>query len=208
MAATQPRRSLRPEHEGAAMKEQRALVLAIVGLIPVGAEAKPPLQCTLTAADKAANARLSFDAFDQKGVLPSTWRALSNRGCWEAASEAMESYQIESSVTDKVHREDLAFHLGQSLAKSGRKQDAAIAVASAAPGPGTDSHGLDWNTYVTGTWAYLVRDKPKLQNAYQRLSKEAGRGNQFNAAALSGLIHCFNRPYSVAYARSCRIRSN
>lgn len=169
--------------------------------------AEPDTVCVLTPADKAANARLSFDEFDQKGTLPSTWRTLSNRDCDLAAVEAMQSYLIEGAAGTPAERGDLLFHLGQSLAMTGRTQEAAIAVAAARNG-NPEPDGFDWQTYVVGTWAFLVRDRERLSAMRDKLRTEPGLGNHLNTGALSGLLACFEKPYKEAYGKACRPASN
>ena len=178
--------------------------MALAVMVSASALARQPARCVLTEADRTVNAKLGFEDFDQKGILPSTWRALSNEGCFDAASEAMESYLLDGPVTDQRERADMSFHLGQTLALAGRTAEATVAMTAATSsgaGPGDD---LDWHTYVVGTWAFLARDWERLVSAKRRLSAEPGRGNQINAAALSGLDACFDRPYVEAYQKPCR----
>jgi hypothetical protein len=182
-----------------------SLVLAFALLLsagPPGGEIEPA--CHLTAADKAANAQLSFDDFDQKGVTPVTWRRLSNRGCHALAVEAAEDYLVHAHFRTASEQRDVMFHIGQSLGMSG-KYDAAALMVAGAKAPAAESSGdLDWNTYVDGTWAFLKRDKAALARAREILLAEPGKGNEINGAALAGLLACFDKPYEVAYGSACR----
>ena len=103
-----------------------------------------------TSAGKADNAKLSFQASDQIGTLPSTWRALDDRHCYGAAVEATKSYLVEGPVGTPEERSDLLFHLGQSLGMAGRNQEAALVIAGARRS-GIVLDGFDWETYVVGT---------------------------------------------------------
>ncbi len=159
--------------------------------------------CRLTSADKAANAKLSFDAFDQKGVTNVTWRKLEERGCHALALEADEDYLINGPTLSDDQKQDVMFHEAQSLAFMGRDVEAAHLVAAAIP-PDHSGHGeLDWTTYLTGTWAFLVEDKSLLDASAAKLSAEKGEGNVIDSAALRGLAKCFGRPYKTAYV-DCR----
>jgi hypothetical protein len=159
--------------------------------------------CHLTAADKAANAKLNFDAFDQKGVTSVTWRKLEERGCHAQAVAAAEDYLVEGPVLAADEKQDVLFHIGQSFAFWGREVESAHFVAAAIP-PDRGNHGeLDWTTYLVGTWAFLVKDKPLLDVSAAKLSAEKGDGNVTDSAALRGLAKCFRQPYRTAYV-DCR----
>jgi len=159
--------------------------------------------CDLTLADKAANAKLSFDEFDQKGVTASTWRKLEEGGCHAQAVEAAEDYLVNGPALEADQKQDVLFHIGQSFAFWGREAEAAHFVAAAIP-PDRGGHGeLDWTTYLVGTWAFLAKDKPLLEVSAAKLSAEKGDGNVMDSAVLRGLAKCFARPYKIAYV-SCR----
>jgi hypothetical protein len=178
------------------------LLIPFVFLLGVGttaAHATDATKCFLSAADKSANARLSFDEFDQKGVTNSTWRQLEDRGCHALTVEAAEDYLVEGPVLTLAHKEDVLFHEAQSLAFLGDTAQAAHFVAAAIP-PDRSNHGdLDWTTYLIGTWAFLVREKPLLDASAGKMSLEPGEDNAIDGAVLRGLAKCFNRSYRIAY---------
>lgn len=62
---------------------------------------------------------------------------------------------------------------------------------------------LDWTTYLTGTWAFLVNNRGALDAAAVKLSSEPGDGNHINANVLRGLQACFDKDYDTAY-NDCR----
>lgn len=159
--------------------------------------------CSFSQADLVANDRLSYDDFDQKGVLSSTWRALDNRQCYKASVTVMQDYLISGPIGTSTQRQDLLFHLGQSLGMAGHNSEAALVIAGARRG-GIEPDGFDFGTYVVGTWAYFVHDRSKLQVTRDKLRVESGYGNQLNTRALTGLISCFNKPYQEAYSKKCR----
>jgi hypothetical protein len=182
-----------------------SLVLAFALLLPAGASSgdiEPA--CHLTAADKAANAQLSFDDFDQKGVSPVTWRRLSTRGCHLLAVESAEDYLVHAHFRTASEQRVLMFHIGQSLGMIGKYDAAAMMVAGTKTPTSESSGDLDWNTYVDGTWAFLKRDKAALARAREILVAETGKGNEINGAVLTGLLNCFDQPYEAAYGTACR----
>jgi hypothetical protein len=160
-------------------------------------------RCKLTADDKIANAQLSFDDFDQKGTLPSTWRALMNRDCPGRAAEAADDYLVNGPPQTPEHKSDILFHEAQALAIMGDNAQASRLVAAAIM-PDHGNHGdLDWTTYLTGTWAFLVNNRATLDTAAAKLANEPGEGNRVNANVLRGLSDCFNKDYDTAY-NACR----
>ena len=178
-----------------------ALLAGIVGLaFACGAAAENT--CTLTAANKATNAMLSYEDFDQAGTLPSSARALDRAGCDAAAAEANEDYLLHREGLLGWQRINVLFHEGQSLAKAGDERGAARLIAAARNLTQKPDDPFDWNTYVEGTWAFLVKDRPRLEAAYEKLSRPGSEENAINARALGGLLKCFTRPYKEAYGRS------
>lgn len=182
------------------MKWGALLFLAVVAYMPA---ASAYSSCTLSAADKAANAKLSFDDFDQKGAVASTWRQLEQRGCHMRAAEAADDYLVNGPPLTPAHKSDVLFHEAQSLAIAGRNLEAARLVAAAVP-PDHAGHGdLDWNAYLRGTWGFLAKDRSVLDDAIARMSGEPGEANRIDANVLRGLAMCFDRSYEEAYNK-CR----
>lgn len=157
--------------------------------------------CVLSAQDLKANLALSFDEFDQKGTLPTSARTLGEQKCYGEAARATEHYLAFKPDLIGPEINVLTWHLGQYLASSGDERGAAKVMlaarrSSTAP-PETD--GFDWNTYVLGSWAFLIKDKETLWLAADRLSKSAGVRNRMNALVLRRLSNCFERSYVEAY---------
>ena len=175
----------------------------VVLLATIASQATPVavLDCTLTAADKAANARLSFDDFDQRGTLRSTWRALSEGGCERQAIEAAEDYLLHGPPRTDTEQRDVSWHLAQSLALVGDEREAAYIMAGTRE-PGTASDGFDWNDYVIASWAFLLKDRARFDAAAARLAS-AGEDNRANSAHIAALGRCWNRPYKIAYNVKC-----
>jgi hypothetical protein len=179
--------------------------LAALGSGLARAEA-PGGVCELSREDKIANSKLTFDQFDQIGVTPATWRQLEDKhGCHAQAVEAAEDYLIHAHFEHEAERRDVIFHIAQSLALSGKYEEAALMVASSKNPSQAATSKLDWNTYLNGTWAFLKKDKGTLKEMRDLLATEPGEGNHLNASVLSGLLTCFNKPYSIAYGcAACR----
>jgi hypothetical protein len=166
---------------------------------PAPAGPSQPERCALTAADMKANARLSFERFDQDGDTPTNARALGERGCFAEAARAAEHYLVFGPELTERERNVVTWHLGQYLASAGAERAAANIMASTRRPSAPEPDGFDWNTYVTGTWAFLVKDRALLQQATDRLAAGSGQRNAMNAAVLKRLSRCFERPYVEAY---------
>jgi hypothetical protein len=181
-------------------------ILCAIALFCAGvtaASADDGHHCKLTPEGKAANARLSFDDFDQKGVTPSTWRALMLANCPGRAAEAADDYLVNGPVLTPEQKSDVLFHEAQSLAIMGDNAQASRLVSAAIP-PDHGAHGeLDWSTYLVGTWAFLVKDRVTLDAAASKMATEPGDGNRIDGAVLRGLQACFEKDYDTAY-NDCR----
>src|SRR6059058_2897009 len=94
------------------------LVATLAGACTAAPAAQPTdsKTCSLTAAEKTANAHLSFDDFDQKGVTTGSGRSLGSRGCWEAAAAATEDYILHGPDRTDGEQRNLLFHLAQMRA--------------------------------------------------------------------------------------------
>ena len=181
----------------------RGIVLGAALLCASGALADDGHYCKLTAEDKAANAKLGFEDFDQKGSTPSTWRALMPRNCPGIAAEAADDYLVNGPALTPDQKSDVLFHEAQALAIMGDNAQASRLVAAAIM-PDRGTHGdLDWTTYLTGTWAFLVNNRTALDAAAAKLGAEPGEGNRIDAAVLRGLRTCFDKDYDTAY-NECR----
>lgn len=182
------------------MSARRWAVLAIASLLSANAAtAAPQPACQLTAADKAANRTMSFDDFDQKGVAPSTWRALEVAGCHGLAAEAADDYLANGPAQTPGHKSDILFHEAQSLAMLGDNVTAARLVSAAIPAGREIAPSLDWTAYLVGTRAFLVKDRVTLDAAVQEMAREQGYLNRLDGGILAGQSRCFDKPYKEAY---------
>lgn len=169
------------------------------------AAAAPPANCALTEADKIANAKLTFDQFDQQGVTAATARKLGERGCWLASYEATADYLIRGPVPTPNEQRVMLWHMGQSLALAGEEKRAAeIMAATRRPDPAPSESGpLNWNDYVVGTWAFLVKDRSLLQKMRDSVLASPGKFNVINGKLLAGMERCFEKSYAIAYDPRC-----
>jgi hypothetical protein len=186
-----------------------ALLLLIAGFNIAGAEPQTPsappsaqgieANCSLSPADKEANRVLSFAEFDQQGATPVTARQLGNRNCNAEAASATEDYLLFGPTVTEYERNVLTWHMAQFLGLDGREAEAARLIASSRRGPSEEPDGFDWNTYVIGTWAFLVKDRPALDQASATLAAAPGVRNSMNGRVLRRLQKCFTLSYREAY---------
>ena len=180
-------------------------MLGLLMLVAAAAAAPDPAGCSLSLEDKVANAKLGFDAFDQTGSASATGRKLTERGCWQAAAEAWADYLIRGPVPSPNEQRILLWHMGQALAFSGQETMAAKVIgATRRPDPAPPETGpLDWNDYVRGTWAFLVKDRPTLRAMRDAVLASPGPSNRINGNLLAAMERCFEKPYALAYDPKC-----
>ena len=171
----------------------------ILSLLFANAAFADEAKCHLTVEEKAANSKLSFDEFDQKGITPSTWRKLENAGCHAQAVEAAEDYLVNGPPQTDGIKSDILFHIAQSTAMAGDNNRAALIVAAARPADHSSHGDLDWPAYLTGTWAFLTKNKSLLDASLTKMADEPVNSNKVDADVLRGLQKCFDKSYVVAY---------
>jgi len=57
---------------------------------------------------------------------------------------------------------------------------------------------LDWNSYVQGLYAFLIKDRALLEANLERLVSSGRQGDAYNGRNLSALSACFDRSYTDA----------
>jgi len=185
----------------------RAVVLAVVAAAATVSAAPPPevgKACEFLPEHKQANATLSFGDFDQSTAYPHSAAGLSARGCHMEAAEAGQDYLARRTDLSERLRTSVLFHVGRNLAIAGRSDVAAVAALSAVRDDGGSDPAFDWNAYVTGTWAFLTRNRDLLDAKRARLRALEGHANLTNARVLDGLARCFDKPYAEAATPSCQ----
>lgn len=176
-----------------------AMTVAFLGAVdPTSAQSVAPVsqappQCVLTDEQRQANRKLSWSDFEF-GATNGRPMALAGRKCFLEAALASRDYLTYGPLLATRQQAISIFHMGRNLAFAGREQEAAIAV-SAARRSDQAPEGLNWNTYVQGVYAFLVKDPNGLAVALSQLEASAGDGDRNNAANLRRLQTCFNRSY-------------
>lgn len=166
----------------------------------VGSTVQADPQCALTLEQKRANRSLAWSDFEF-GTTDGRPMALAGRRCFPEAALASRDYLIYGPLLTTRQQAISTFHMGRNLAFAGREQEAAVAVSAARRSDQTPT-GLDWNTYVQGVYAFLVKDPNGLAGALSKLEASAGEGDRNNAANLRQLQTCFSRPYLNAMSDS------
>lgn len=159
----------------------------------VGPTVEADRQCALTDEQKQANRSLAWSDFEF-GTTDGRPMALAGRRCFREAALASRDYLTYGPLLSTRQQAISTFHMGRNLAFSGRELEAAVAVSTARRSDQTGT-GLDWNTYIQGVYAFLVKDLSGLVGALSKLEVSANEGDRTNAANLRQLQTCFSRPY-------------
>jgi hypothetical protein len=203
------------------MKSIALAVLASLLLSGSGARAAEP--CSY---NRTAMLALDEEAFDQDlGNGGGGWRAIGNvPGCELAAADLLADYRAAHPTASAL----LAWHEGQLRAMAGQ-YERAIALLDLDRKPRGEG-AAGWNHYVDATLAFLRHDMPALRAAREQLAAvpyTPGEGvpplkdGYFelpsppgqapmrmrwppNIEVVDGLVTCFDKPYSEAYATACR----
>lgn len=178
------------------------LLLHALAVISASTSVPSPSSCVITAADKAANAALSFDDFDQKGTLPSTFRALSERDCAREAAEAAEDYLLNGPARTDSQQRVLIWHMAQGLALVGEERQAAQLMVGTRV-PKGNNENLDWNSYLQASWAFLVKNRPAFDAAAAQLASSPRAPDSNNSRFVAALGRCWAKPYRIAYDPGC-----
>lgn len=148
--------------------------------------------CDAPAGEVSASIELPYAAFDgQPG--PYGWRSLLEAGCVDAAVRLLAAYATANDAgLNQEQRLEMQFHIGQSLAMSGREEESIpYFVRSSAP-----DAPAEWRTYVEATLAFLRRDTASLaaaRIAYARIAPDSMR-----LRFIDGMVACPGEPYAQA----------
>jgi hypothetical protein len=158
------------------------MIIVLMGCVSPQASAQ---QCP--AEMDRAQLRLDYESFDAAG-----WRELLARGCVDAALALLESYRSTNNThLTEEQKLELAFHLGQALAFSGRDQDS-IRYFEQARG-GTE----EWAAYVEATLAFLRHDVAGLAAQRARYLRAPG-ASDMRVRVIDGFAQCIDSPYAQA----------
>lgn len=181
--------------------------LFVFAYVSLAACAKPATDGCKASTDAMLD--LSFEAFDQG---PNGWRTLDGSiACPDAAHEVLAEYRHHHRNTlTPSNTSLLTWHEAQVRAAKGDDQPATARLMREAAYAGEP----DWQRlYREGSIAFIEGDRGRLITARAELASLPrdptltglnGNGIDWppNLDVLDGLISCFGRPYSVAYA--CR----
>jgi hypothetical protein len=155
-------------------------------------------------------------AFDLDAQLARPWREyefdhqtpggpmeLGERGCYRAAAAVSRAYLARGPLLSVREQAITQLHMARNLAYAGDETAAAQAAASARR---SDTRGdqeipLDWNSYVQGLYAFLIKDRPLLEANRERLlarARDGYEGDAMNGRNLTALSTCFDRSYTEA----------
>lgn len=179
--------------------------IAILALIMAGAGGQ--------AVEKPATVDPAVCAVDVESQLTRPWSDfefstdatggpmwLAGRGCFLKAAEVSRSYLARGPLLTVREQAITQLHMARNLAYSGNEAAAAQAAASARRSDlrADQELPLDWNSYVQGVYAFLVKDRPLLDANLERLITSGRPGDAYNGRNLSALSTCFNRTYHEA----------
>lgn len=179
-----------------------AILLYALATLSASATLSAQPTCASSTTDKAANAALSFDDFDQKGTLPSTFRALSERGCAREAAEAAEDYLLNGPARTDYQQRIIVWHMAQGLALAGDERQAAQLMAGTRVPIGNNDN-LDWNNYVKASWAFLTKNRSAFDAAAAQLAGSSRAADRNNSTFVTGMGRCWAKPYRLAYNPDC-----
>jgi hypothetical protein len=149
-------------------------------------------------AEDAPNAALSlpYQQFDQ--TPHSGWRVLAEDGKHHReAATLIESYLSSHSELDRFQRSNLHWHAVQTLALAGDNAAALQHIPLSRLDPEPPGGPLRWNDYVEATEAFLQHDRPKLESAKERMTRNLPHDP--NLPIVASLLAHFDEPYSKAY---------
>jgi hypothetical protein len=119
------------------------------------------------------------------------------RRCYAQAAQASRDYLAKGPSLTVRQRAITRFHLARNMAWAGDRAGAALWAGQAYREDQAPNAALDWNTYVRGFHAYLVRDGKGLAAAHDRLVQQGGDANLINAGVLARCRKCPAEPFLV-----------
>jgi len=180
------------------------MLLAILGFLAVSppqvtqpAATTDPAVC---AVDVEAQMARVWSDYEFSYDVPGGPMWLADRGCYRAAADLSRDYLAKGPLLSVREQAITQLHRARNLAYAGDESAAAQAAAGARRSDQrTDQEiPLDWNSYVQGLYAFLVRDRPLLDANRERLLTSGREGDAFNGRNLSALSTCFSRSYTEA----------
>ena len=176
----------------------------LIGLVALLAfQTEPPKlvnalgPCDVPAEVSAGLAQLAWEDFEFANE-PGRPMWFAGRGCYAQAAGASQDYLANGPLLDVRQMAISLLHMGRNTAFAGDEKTAARIVAAARRSDQAATANLDWNSYVQGLYGFLAKDRALLDRSHATLARAGGEGNQGNAANLSRLRTCFDKPYLEA----------
>lgn len=146
-------------------------------------------QATCPASVDRAQLHLDYDAFDAAG-----WRDLLSGGCTDSALALLSAYRdANAGRLQAAQTREINFHMGQSLALSGRDSESIAHFEHARGGEASE----EWSAYVEATLAFLRRDKAALAAQRERYAAAPGADPR-RLSFIDGFVACPTQPYVEA----------
>lgn len=175
-------------------------ILAFAALAPQAIEKPATDDPVVCAVDIEAQMVRPWPDYEFSHQTPGGPMELSGRGCFLTAAAVSRAYLARGPLLSVREQAITQLHLARNLAYGGDEVAAAQAAASARRSDERTSEEipLDWNSYVQGLYAFLVKDRSLLETNLARLTASANRGDAYNGRNLAALATCFDRTYYEA----------
>lgn len=193
----------------------RTLVVALL----LSGCSRGPADCTY---DVDVMMALDYRAFDQD-VPWGGWRGVARDDrCSSDAADLIAMWRDEhADGTTPGQLSILNWHEGQLRASAGQNERAATLLTSAKRTEPQDAYDHAWNLYADATVAFLRRDRPALDAAYEAMmaldepedweefaaegERVIGRRPRWpqNVEFVERFRNCFDAPYAEAYGGGC-----
>lgn len=163
---------------------------------------QPPatVDAALCTVDVEAQLSRNWQDYEFSTDTPGGPMWLGERGCYLAAARISRDYLARGPLLSVREQAITQLHMARNLAYAGDEVGAAQAAASARRSDlRTDEEiPLDWNSYVQGLYAFLIKDRALLEANLERLVSSGRQGDAYNGRNLSALSACFDRSYTDA----------
>lgn len=191
----------KPEHRPRSREWEAmdVMLLALLWSVQV-IQAAPTVDPAICAVDEAAHMSRPWSDFEFSTETPGSPMWLHARGCYRSAAMISRAYLAKGPPLSIREQAITQLHMARNLAYAGDEVAATQATASARRSDlRTDQETpLDWNSYVQGLYAFLVKDRTLLMENLDRLTSSSGDGNAINGRNLSALATCFDASYTQA----------
>lgn len=156
------------------------------------------------AVDMAAQMSRPWQDYEFSTDTPGGPMWLGSRGCYRAAAATSRDYLARGPLLSVREQAITQLHMARNLAYAGDEPAAAQAAASARRSDQRTEGEipLDWNTYVTGLYGFLIKDRALLEAQLARLRASGREGDAYNGRNLAALSTCFDKTYTEAMMRT------